>query len=112
AVLMIQTCGGFAAEDFLFGLERLNAAAAIIDLWRDGMLADGHSSGSGVDQAHRLVRQLASGNVAMGQTHRRINGFVKNLNLVVLLEGNHNGAHHANALGFTWLLHFYNLESA
>ena len=56
AGLMVHTGGDFAAEDAQFGIEGLNAAAAIIDFRRHRVLADGDSGRSGVNQAYRLVR--------------------------------------------------------
>ena len=54
-----------AADDLELGLERLDAAPAVLDLGRHGVLADGDARAGGVEQAHRLVGQLARRDVAV-----------------------------------------------
>ena len=73
-------------------------AAAVLDLGRDGALADGDAGAGRVEQAHRLVGQLARRDVAMRQLHRRLERLVENLHLVVLLQGRGDAAHHRDRL--------------
>ena len=48
-------------QNLQLGLQGLDAPAAVIHLRRHGVLADGHARRGGVDQADRLVGQLAAG---------------------------------------------------
>ena len=48
-----------APDDLELGLQRLDAAPAVLDLRRRRVLADRHARAGGVEQAHGLVRQLA-----------------------------------------------------
>ena len=63
--------GFFAADDFQFDGQGLDAADAILDIRRRRMLADGDAGAGGVEQADRLVRQLARRDIAMRKAHRR-----------------------------------------
>ncbi len=60
-----------AADDLALGPQRLEAALAVLELGRRRVLADGDARAGGVEQAHRLVGQLARRDVAMRQAHRR-----------------------------------------
>ena len=60
------------------------------------MLADGDPGARRVDQADRLIGKLAGGDVSVTEMDRRLNGFVENLNLVVLLEDAGDFPHHQN----------------
>ena len=61
------------------GLERLDAAAAVLDLGRHRVLADGDARAGGVEQAHRLVGQLARRDVAVRELDRRLDRLVEDL---------------------------------
>ena len=75
-----------ARDDLQLGLQRLDAPAAVVHLRRHRVLADRHSRARGVEQAHRLVRQLARRDVAVRQPHRRLDRLVQDLHPVVLLQ--------------------------
>ena len=61
------------------------------------VLADGDARAGGVEQAHRLVRQLARRDVAVRQPHRRLERLVEHLHAVMLLERRGDAAHHQDA---------------
>jgi hypothetical protein len=62
---------GLATEDLELGLQRLDALAAVVDLGGDGVLTDRDAGARGVEQADRLVRELAGGDVAVPETDGR-----------------------------------------
>ena len=74
------------ADDFQLGFQRLDAPAAIFHFGRHRVLADGDAGAGGVEQADRLVRQLARRNVAMRELDGRFERFVENLHAVMLLH--------------------------
>ena len=86
ALLVIEADHGFAVENGDLGFQCLNAAAAIIHLGGDGVLADGDARAGGVDEADGLVRQLARGNVTVRELDGGFDGFVEDLHLVMLLQ--------------------------
>jgi hypothetical protein len=51
-----------------FGFKGLDALAAIVHFSRGGVQADRDAGAGGVDEADRLIGQLARRNVAMRQT--------------------------------------------
>ncbi len=59
-----------------------------------GVLADGDARAGGVEQAHRLVGQLARRNVAVGKIDRRHDRLVGHAHLVVLLHRSDEAAQH------------------
>ncbi len=87
---LLPTCGVAHPEgclspnDFQLSLERLDAAAAVLDLGRHRVLADGDPGTGGVEQTDRLVGQLAGRNVAVGQLDRRLQRLVEHENPMVL----------------------------
>ena len=101
-----------AADDRELGLERLDAAAAVLHLGRHRVLADGDARARGVEQAHRLVRQLARGNVAVRQLDRRLERLVEQLHAVVRLQRRGHAAHHQQRLVLGRLRHLHHLEAA
>ena len=54
------SCSGspLTIEDADFQFEMIDVAATVLDGRWDGVLADGHASARGVEQADRLVREL------------------------------------------------------
>jgi hypothetical protein len=58
--------------------------AAVVHLGRRGMQAHRHAGAGGVEQAHRLVGQLARRDVAVRQLDRGLQRLVQDLHLVVL----------------------------
>ena len=77
--------------------QRLDAAAAVLDLGGHGVLADRHARAGGVEQADRLVGQLAGGDVAVRELDRGLERLVEHLHAVVLLQRGGHAAHHAAA---------------
>src|SRR6185312_5799463 len=101
----------FAGDDPQLGFQRLDALAGIVDLRRHGVLADRHARAGGIEQADRLVRQLAGGNVAVRQLHRGFQRLVEDLHLVVLLHHAGHAAHHQDRLLFARLVDLHGLEA-
>ncbi len=103
--------GALAADDRQLGFQRLDAPAAIVDLGRHRVQADGGARAGGIQQAHRLVRQLARRDVAVRQPDRRLQRLVEDLHLVVLLHGRRDAAHHQDGLVLGRLVHLHHLET-
>ena len=93
-------------------LERLDAAPAVLDLGRRRVLADRDAGAGGVEQAHRLVGQLARRDVAVRQLHRRLDRLVEELHAVVLLEHAGDAAQHQHRLRLVGLGDLHHLEAA
>ena len=75
-----------ALDDAELDLERLDAPAAVLDLGRHRVLADRDARAGGVEQADRLVGQLARRDVAVRQLDRGLDRLVEELHPVVLLQ--------------------------
>ena len=101
-----------ARDDADLGLQRLDAALRVVDLGRHRVQADGHARGRGVEQAHRLVRQLARRDVAVRQLDRGLERLVEDLHLVVLLHRAGDAAHHQDGLLLARLVDLDVLEAA
>ncbi len=67
---MVGAGRGLAIEDRHLGVDHRDAALAVLDRRRDRRLAHRHPRAGGVDQRHRLVRQLAARDVARREPHR------------------------------------------
>ena len=67
---------------------------------------------SGIENAHCLVGQLASGEIAVRKAHAGVDSFVEDADVVMLFEGSHQAAHHDHALLLAGLLNFDYLEAA
>ncbi len=77
----------------------------------DRLLTDAHPGTGGVEQADGFVRELAVGQVTMGQMHRRMQRFVENLHLVVRLQGGQHAAQHVDRHLRAWLFYPQHLET-
>ena len=66
---MIFADGGLALENVLLYFEVVDAAGGIFDGRRDCVLAEREPRAGGVEHADRLVGQLASGKIAVRETH-------------------------------------------
>ncbi|EFF44645.1 hypothetical protein XAUB_12570 [Xanthomonas citri pv. aurantifolii str. ICPB 11122] len=75
------------------------------------MQAHRHAGAGGVEQAHRLVRQLPRGDIAVTELDRRFQRFVEDLHAVMLFHHRSDAAHHAHRLGFVWLIDLHRLEA-
>ena len=100
-----------STDDLQLGLQRLDVAAAIVDLGGHRVLADRHPCARGVKQADRLVGQLTGWNVAVGQLDRSLQRLVQHQNPVMLLQRRGRSPHHEQRLGFVGLAHLHDLES-
>lgn len=101
----------FPGDDLQLGFQGLDAPAAIVHLGRHGVQADGDAGASGIQQADGFVRQLARGNVAMGQFDRGLQRFVEDLHLMVLFHGRGHAAHHQQRLVFRRFGYLHHLEA-
>ncbi len=89
--------GLLAGDDRQLGLQGQDALARIVDRRWHRVLADGDAGAGGVEQAHRLVRQLTGRNVAVRQFHRGFQRLVEYLHPVVVLHHAGDAAHHEDA---------------
>ncbi len=89
ALLVAQTRRAFKVlvRDglFLFLFERRTPLLRLLHVRRGDVGPDAHARGRLVDQVDGLVRQVAIGDVAVGQLHRRLDGLVGDAHLVVRL---------------------------
>jgi hypothetical protein len=76
------------------------------------MLTDGNARAGRIEQAHRFIRELASGDVAMGETDCCFDRFVEDLNAMVFLENGRDAANHQNCLLLGRLGNLHHLEAA
>ncbi|EAQ03151.1 63 kDa protein [Pseudooceanicola batsensis HTCC2597] len=100
------------ADDLELGGQCLDPALAVIDRRGHGVLADRDAGAGGVEQADRLVRQLAGGNVAGRKRHRRLDPLVQHLHAVVAFQHRRDTAHHQDRLGDRGFLDMNHLEAA
>jgi hypothetical protein len=89
-----------------------DAAHAVFHLGRRRVLRHGHAGARRVQQAHRLVGQLARGNVAVRELDRGLDGLVEQLHAVVLLQHAGHAAQHQDRLHLVGLGHLHDLEAA
>ena len=75
----------FAADDPELDVQRLDRAPAVLELRRDGVLADRHARADGVEQA-RLCPATDAGNVRMRQADSRFERLVEQHHPMMLLE--------------------------
>ena len=75
-----------------------SAPLGVLDRRRRRALAQRQPRARRIEHADRLVRQLAVGQVAMRQPHRRVQPFVQNPHVVMLLERRDDAAQHQQAL--------------
>ena len=100
-----------AADDLALGAQRLEAALAVLELGRRRVLADGDARARRVEQAHRLVGQLAAGDVAVRQPHGRGDRLVEQGDAMVLLEDRGDAAQHQHRLLLARLVDHDDLEA-
>ncbi|MCY1295431.1 hypothetical protein D9M70_447720 [compost metagenome] len=107
----VDADGLFAPDDRKFSGQGLDAPAAVVHFGGHRVQADGDPRAGGVEQAHRLVRQLPRRDVAVGQLDRRLQRLVEDLHLVMPLHGRGHAAHHQQRLGFGGFVHLHDLEA-
>ena len=101
-----------ALDDLQLGVDQAEAALAVVDRRRYGVLAHRHAGAGGVDQADGLVRQLAGRDVARRQAHGVAHRLVEDANLVMQLEGGDEAADHGGGHFLARLLDLHGLEAA
>ncbi len=101
-----------AVDDRPLDLHRLDAPPRVLDLGGNRVLAHGDAGARRIEQAHRLVGQLARGNVAMGELDGRLDRLVEQLHAMVLLEHACDAAQHEDRFQLVGLGHLHDLESA
>jgi hypothetical protein len=111
ATSLLHAHRGLALDDAALDLERLDPALAVLDLGRRGVLADRDAGAGGVEQAHRLVGQLARRDVAVRERDRGFDRLVEQLHAVVLLEHRGDAAQHQDRLLLARLGHLHDLEA-
>ena len=70
AVVVIPADGRFPLENLDFPVDVSNVSLSLLHGRRAGGQSDGYPGAGGVEYAHRLVRQLTTGNIAAGKVHR------------------------------------------
>ena len=100
-----------ALQDAALDLQQGDFALDGLDLYRGGVLRERDPRAGGIQQTHRLVRQLARWNVAVRQLHRRFDGAVQNQHLVVGLHLLGDPAQHGNRLALGRLVDLNDLET-
>ena len=78
--------GALALEHALLHREVVEPALRVLDGRRRRVLAQREARARGVEHADRLVGQLAVGQVAMREPHRRVEAVVEDAHVVVLLR--------------------------
>ena len=101
----------FARQRLLLAFQRRDRDLGVLDRGRLGVLADRDARAGGVEQAHRLVRQLPRGDVAMGEIHRGDDRLVGDAHLVVLLHRSDEAAQHHRGGGDVGLADVDRLEA-
>ena len=103
--------GVFAPQDVKLPIEIFHSPAQVLDLRRDRRLANRHAGRGRVEQADRLVGQLAAGDVAVRQPHGIANRLVEHAQVVMLFQRRRKAAHHVHRLLFARLFDLDDLES-
>src|SRR6185312_13049565 len=111
ALGMVFADRGFAFQDLLLDLEIVDAAGGVFDGGRNRVLAERKAGAGSVEYADSLVRQLASGQIAMREAHRCGYGFVENAEVVMFFKRRDDAAQHGCALVFARLFDFYYLKA-
>ena len=91
AVGVVEPDGNFALEDFRLRAQSLDAALAILDAGRRGVLADGHAGAGGIDKADGFIRKLPGRNVAVGEAGSGFERLVEHLDAMMFLEHGEKG---------------------
>ena len=101
-----------AFEELDLGREVLDLAAGVFERRRRRGLAQRDAGAHRVEQAHRLVGQLAVRHVPRREPHGIDHRFVEDADLVVLLQHRHEAAEHADRLLLVRLVDLDLLEAA
>ncbi len=110
-LLVVGAHDRLAVKDPFLHFEGVNLASGVFERRRGGVLSQRQASARGIEDAHCLVRQLASGEKPVRETDAGINRFVEYADVVVLFERSHQPAHHDEALVLAGLLHLDHLEA-
>ncbi len=100
-----------ALDDPQLRVDESEPPFAIVDRCGYRVLAHGHARTGGIEQADRLVRQLAGRNVARRKPDRVADRLVEDAHLVVKLERGNEAAKHGDGDFLGRLLHLHRLEA-
>ncbi len=102
--------GDLAIQDRHLGVDQCNATLAVLERRRHRGLTHANARAGGIDQAHRLVGQLARRDVARRQPYRLTYRLVEDADLVVLLQRGDQTAYHGDRHRLRWFVHLHHLE--
>ena len=108
---MVGTGFHRALENPQGGGDGVELPLAVLERRRRGRLADGDACRGRVDEAHRLVGELAAGDVAVRQPHALHHRLVENRHSMVGFEGGNEPADHPHGDLLGRLLHLDHLEA-
>ncbi|MNS93161.1 hypothetical protein D3C72_1273170 [compost metagenome] len=109
---MVAAFGGFLLQHRDLCLQVVDLALAVFQRSRLRRLPQGDPGASGVQHADGFVRQLAPGDVAIGQAHGLHQRFVHHRDLVMFLHFGQQAAQHVDRLVFVRLFDLHHLEAA
>ena len=112
ATTVVGTGAAFPGQDLVLQFQRRQIGACLLQQRGHTGLAHGHAGTAGIQQGHRLVRQLATGEKAHGEAHRAANSFVGDSDAVVLLQGGRQATKDLDGHIFRRLVHLHYLEAA
>ena len=104
--------GPLALEDRDLQLQAVDLADGVLDRRRRAVVPDGDAGAGGVEQADRLVGQLAARDVAVREADGVADRLVEHAHAVVLLQVDGEAAHHADRRRLARLLDLDHLEAA
>ena len=102
----------FAPDPLLFDAQAVDAAARIFDRRGYRVLTDGDARAGRIEQADRLVRQLAGGNVTVRQRDGGLQRIVEHEHAVVGLELPGEAAQHRQRGRFLRFMDVHELEAS
>ena len=108
---VIRAHGGFAPENALLHQQIVQLAHGLLDGRGRSVMTQGQPGAGRVENAHRLIRQLAPHHVAMRKTHRRLHRFLENPDAMVFFERRNHAAQHHHAAQLFRFIHLYHLKA-
>ena len=104
--------GLFASEDAMLDFKIVEATAEVFDGGGRRVLAEREFGAGGVKDADGFVRELATGDVAMGEADGGFEAFIEDAHLMMLFEHADDAAHHDHADFFGRFFDLDDLEAA